>query len=507
MIGAGLVLLSTGGALARWFWNRSIQGLLALLTILAGLSALSILLLYFYLDDAVDRQMLLSVALLLLSVGALIFLSIRFARAFIRRNITPLLVGLDRMYRDEKPRVDVSGMTQEMRRIAQSLESVDSIRREDEARLRLHLEKVPLAIVEWDRGFRVMDWSRSAQALFGWSAEQVTGLRATDWSFVYEDDLPDLESYLRQLMSGGQDRFRFETRNWTREGRVIHCAWFTTVCRDEQGKIQSFLTFVMDVSDRVLAEEELRNVNQQLEWRVMLRTRELELINRELESFSYSVSHDLRAPLRGIDGFSQALEEDYAEQLDKTGHHYIERIRHGARRMGQLIDDLLQLSRVSRFELDLKPVSITELATRVCQELDEAQADHPVEWQVEAGLETRADPAMARLLLENLLANAWKFTARQPHPRVVLGREQQDGTEAFILRDNGAGFDPEQLDRLFTPFQRLHSQHEFEGTGIGLATVHRIIQRHGGQIRAEGAPGKGARFIFNFGNWVYDNDK
>lgn len=242
--------------------------------------------------------------------------------------------------------------------------------------------------------------------------------------------------------------------------------------------------------------QQLTATNEELESRVEQRTRELEVSNRELEAFSYSVSHDLRAPLRTIDGFSLALQEDFGEKLDEQGKDYISRVRNGVQRMGTLIDSLLQLSRVTRSETQRERVDLSQLATLVFQEIRTGDPERQVTWIAQPGVMAEADPRLMRIAFENLIGNAWKFTARTPDATITFGSGSQDGETVYFLRDNGAGFDMQYVDRLFTAFQRLHGEREFKGSGIGLATVSRIIRRHHGFIWAEGEPGKGATFFF-----------
>jgi light-regulated signal transduction histidine kinase (bacteriophytochrome) len=223
-----------------------------------------------------------------------------------------------------------------------------------------------------------------------------------------------------------------------------------------------------------------------------------EAANRELESFSYSVAHDLRAPLRGVDGFSLALIQDYAHKLDAEGCGYLEHVRESAQQMGRLIDDLLALSRVTRSELVREPVDLSGLARNVAAQLQSAQPDRRVDVDIAAGMVVDGDARLLRVVLENLIGNAWKFTGRQAEPRIEVGStESNDGS--FFVRDNGAGFDMAYASKLFGAFQRLHSTDEFEGTGIGLATVQRIINRHGGRIWAIGEVGRGATFYLELG--------
>lgn len=241
----------------------------------------------------------------------------------------------------------------------------------------------------------------------------------------------------------------------------------------------------------------LREAHDELERRVEERTVQLTHANKELESFSYSVSHDLRAPLRGIDGFSQALLEDYDAQLDATGKDYLHRIRASAQRMGVLIDDLLNLARVSRANIRKEKINATALAESIAADLRKAQPDRDVEFCIEKGMEAWADPGLLRIVLDNLLNNAWKFTSKRDHASIEFGfRRENGGPACYFVRDNGAGFDPKYADRLFGAFQRLHAMTDFAGTGVGLATVQRIISRHGGSVWAESAVDRGAVFYF-----------
>lgn len=256
------------------------------------------------------------------------------------------------------------------------------------------------------------------------------------------------------------------------------------------------LVQVEDVTERLRAEARVHSLNRTLEARVALRTRELSLANYELETFAYSVSHDLRAPLRAIDGFSRVLAERYADRIDEEGRGYLGRVRRAAARMGELIDALLQMTRVSRS--DVKPVAInmSRLAEDVVDELRAGDSQHKPQVVIAPGMGVDGDAVLLRNLIGNLLGNAWKFTRGRADARIEFGRQPVPGGWEFFVRDNGAGFDQEFVDKLFRPFQRLHGEEEFTGHGIGLATVKRIVERHGGTIRAVGQVGEGATFYF-----------
>jgi light-regulated signal transduction histidine kinase (bacteriophytochrome) len=254
---------------------------------------------------------------------------------------------------------------------------------------------------------------------------------------------------------------------------------------DAEGDLVAIEGVARDVTERKLAEKKLQR-----------RTEELAHINAELEQFAYSVSHDLRAPLRSVDGFSQILLEDYAPELDEEGEDYLRRVRAASQRMGEHIDNLLNLSRLTRGSMRKEAVDLSTLAKAFMDELRESRPERRVEFVVEEGLLVDGDRQLLRVALNHLLDNAWKFTAKQPCAKIEFGTVQHDGEPAYFVRDDGAGFDMAYADNLFGPFQRLHSVTEFEGAGIGLAAVQRVIHRHGGRVWAEGAVGDGATFYF-----------
>ena len=279
-------------------------------------------------------------------------------------------------------------------------------------------------------------------------------------------------------------------------GKVL---WFNVTAdfeRDEGGRALRALGVAQDASQQKLAELEIQQLNASLEQRIQERTRELKDAYSELESYSYAVAHDLRSPLRIINGFAQALQED-STHLNTSSINHLQRIRNASQKMGQLIDGLLQLSQYARGRVNRHPVNISVIATRLLEEMAVDDPDRSVDWEVEPGLIVQADPPLIEALLENLLGNAWKYTNKTAEARIRVYCESDDqGRPRYCISDNGAGFDMARADKLFQPFQRLHMPNEFAGLGVGLATARRIVVRHGGDLTARGEPGKGAHFGF-----------
>jgi PAS domain S-box-containing protein len=274
--------------------------------------------------------------------------------------------------------------------------------------------------------------------------------------------------------------------------------WFSVQAefeRDAQGRAVRALGVTHDVTERKRAEREIQQLNASLEQRIQARTEALKGAYDELESYSYAVAHDLRSPLRIINGFAQALQED-APSLDANSRQHLQRIMAASKKMGELIDGLLHLSKFARGDMQRQPVNLSAMATRLLEELAHDQPERQVEWSVEPELRAQADPALMEALLQNLLHNAWKYTANEPQAQIRVFAREHGGQRHFCVSDNGAGFDMARAGKLFQPFQRLHMPHEFSGLGIGLATARRIVQRHGGELQAHSAPGEGATFCF-----------
>jgi PAS domain S-box-containing protein len=347
------------------------------------------------------------------------------------------------------------------------------------------IDQIHDSVVSTDLDGVVTSWNKGAERLFGYSAREAKGRHI---SFVYPEE--QHEFLQQQVITPLKDRGEHETEVVMRrkDGTDFHAQLSLSMLLGEEGSPVGMTGYSIDISRRKEAEAALRK-----------QTKILESANRELEAFSYSVSHDLRSPLRAVDGFSQLLLEDYAANLDDTGKDYLNRVRKGAQRMASLIDDLLELSRVSRQDLRRDMVDLSGLAHSIVGKLRESEPDRSVSVVIEPGLKARCDMRLIEMALANLFGNAWKYTSRVAKAEIEFGLQRTGAESVYYLRDNGAGFDMDYADKLFGTFQRLHGS-EFEGTGIGLATVQRIIKRHGGRVWGEGEKDRGASFYFTLGD-------
>lgn len=364
-----------------------------------------------------------------------------------------------------------------------------------EQRLELAIRGARLAMWNWD--LRTDMVKHSWPDWLGHDDGSVsTAVDAID-ELVHPDESERIMQRLEAHLAGDTDAFDEELRiltawgewRWIRScGRVVE--------REPDGTPLRVAGIHADITERRAAQEQLRELADELEHRVAERTAELEEAYRELESFNYSVSHDLRTPLRAMGGFATVLREDYSAQLDAKANSYLARISAGAERMGHLIDDLLDLARVSRYEMRCRDLDLSGLTRSVLADLQFREPDREVVLDIEEGMRVRADPGLIRVMMENLLENAWRFTRDRAPAEFRMSAERRDGRLRICLRDNGIGFDMRYVDKIFQPFQRLHGEEHLEGTGIGLATVARIIARHSGVIRAEGVVDGGATFWF-----------
>ncbi|MCG3113272.1 MAG: PAS domain S-box protein [Candidatus Manganitrophus sp. SB1] len=367
--------------------------------------------------------------------------------------------------------------------------------RESQASLEAAQERARLGSWEIDvsaqRGF----WSREMFRLFDRDPTLGPPTFEEFIEFVHPEDRQILLATHARIIENNETAI-FDFRTNPDRGAVKHFRATVDGIADAAGHVVRLAGTILDVTERKEAEEAIRRLNQDLERRVAERTAQLEAVNKEIESFSYSVSHDLRAPLRAMGGFSRVLLARYSDRLDPQGRDFLQRVDAASQRMAALIEDLLNLSRITRRVMRKAPLDLTALARSIAEELQAADPKRRVTFLIQDRMKAEGDRGLLRIALENLLGNAWKFTSKRPKAIIEFGRVEQEGKPTYFVRDNGAGFDMAYADKLFGAFQRLHSMSEFEGTGIGLATVQRIIHRHGGEVWAEAEVEKGATFYF-----------
>ena len=386
------------------------------------------------------------------------------------------------------------------------------------------IDSSPLAIVSLDRQFKITLWNPAAERLFGWKTAEVIG---ESLPYLLEDLSAELLEMQNRVIKG-ETIEDFETRRKTKDGRILNVLLSTGPLHNKNGEIDQIMGILVDITARKLAEEKLLKLSNELEQRVQERTialeetnnalttqieerlqierelreqtQRLEAINQELESFSYSVSHDLRAPLRQIRGFSQLLLEESGGELSPQAQADLDRILRGAASMSELIDALLVLTRVSRGDLNEAAMDLADIARDIIQDLQHQEPHRKATFVIPEHVSIKADPRMLRIIMENLISNAWKFTSQIADARIEFGVVRPpDKMKVYFIRDNGVGFPPESAGKIFNAFQRLHNPEEYPGMGIGLATVQRIIRRYGGDIWAEGKTNLGATIFFTLG--------
>lgn len=352
-------------------------------------------------------------------------------------------------------------------------------------------------IVVLDLEGKIVQFNHAMESATGWSEEEVIGTPFMD-CFIPADQREQVRRVFNDLR-GFLASSHHENECIRRDGTSLWIAWANSVIYDDAGQPKFIVGTGLDRSEQKRFEREIVELNANLERRVVERTRDLQLANQELESFSYSVSHDLRAPLRTIDGYAKALEEDFQEQLPPEARSHLQRIRIASGNMGRLIDDLLELSRSLRTPLHRSWVNLSEIANEIVDSLRTIDSHREVAVDIQPSLISWSDPVLTRVLIQNLLDNAWKYTSTTKEPSIRFHSVRMEESDWFAVEDNGVGFDMEYAPRLFQTFQRLHSGSQFPGSGVGLATVKRIVQRHGGAIFGQGFPQRGAIFRFNLG--------
>jgi PAS domain S-box-containing protein len=364
--------------------------------------------------------------------------------------------------------------------------------RESEERYRAVVEQATEGILLVDVDTKcVLEANPAYRNLLGYGPEEIRSLTLYD---LVPYSREAMDCYVGRVLERGS-YISGERRHRRKDGSLVDVEVRANTI--SYGGREAMCIVVRDVTERKKAEEEIRRLNEELEDRVRSRTAELQAANEELEAFSYSVSHDLRAPLRSMTGFSQLLIEDYGDELDEAGQDYLRRIQDASRRMGDLIDDLLDLSRLTRRQMRRERVDLSALARRVADDLRRAEPRRQASFAIVDGLTLTGDEGLLEVALENLLGNAFKFTSKEPEARIEFGALEQGDRTVYYVRDNGVGFEEAYAEKIFFPFQRLmHGEEHFEGSGVGLATVARIVRRHGGNLWAEGQVGRGATVYF-----------
>ncbi|UII28233.1 PAS domain S-box protein [Fulvivirga maritima] len=356
---------------------------------------------------------------------------------------------------------------------------------ESTERFQSAIEYSPIGIGILDLYGNWIQVNRALEEIFGYSADELYQFSFQD--LTHPDDLEEDLQFVEEIIDGKIKSYQMDKRYYKKDGSIFWAQLNVSLLRSGNDVPQYFISQIQEITERKLAEQRIQDI-------VTERTQQLEVANKELEAFSYSVSHDLRSPLRSIHGFSQALLEDYSDKLDDTGKNYLNRVSSASIRMGRLIDDLLTLSRITRQDINITEIDLSDIANQIVSNLSQ---DYPkTNFTIQPNIIGNADRGLMSVVLENLLGNAAKYSGKEETPQVTLTMEKIEGKKTIIIEDNGVGFDMQYSSKLFGAFQRLHSDSEFDGTGIGLATVKRILNRHGEQVYAESTLNQGSKFYF-----------
>jgi PAS domain S-box-containing protein len=370
------------------------------------------------------------------------------------------------------------------------LASANQELRASRTRLQIQFERMPVGCLIYDQEMRILSMNPAAQAIFGLSEEESIGKDPLELT-VPAESIPEVEEVFRRAKQGKGVNQRIN-ENITHDGRKILVEWSNTPLFDETGKFTGLIAMAQDVTKRVQSEASIQNLNDDLRRQAL----DLQIANKELESFSYSVSHDLRAPLRSIDGFSRILMEEYEQSLDPEAQRFLKLVRDNTQQMGRLIDDLLAFSRLGRQFMNIQTLQPRQLVDEALTTLQSELTGRQIELKVGPLPDCQADPTLLKLVFVNLISNALKYTRKTPQAAIEIGCQCQNGEKVYYIKDNGVGFDMQYADKLFGVFQRLHRAEDYEGTGVGLANVQRIIHRHGGRVWAESRVNHGAAFYF-----------
>jgi hypothetical protein len=399
----------------------------------------------------------------------------------LKNNLSKLVPALQRAFKETKEQSERKNVE-------------NTLKKRDE-QLRLITDNMLDIVVHIDSDGFIHYLSPSVKTVLGYNPEEILGLKISELKkFVHPEDFPTVKTGFEQVFTNNTSIVEYRCQNVN--GNYLWLEAIGNVLASNSQKLRGAVFVIRNINDRKIAENKLKQYHDELEKMVIERTAELETINKELESFSYSVSHDLRAPLRRIDGFSQALLEDYSDKMDEQGLYYLNRMRIASQRMAQLIDDLLELSRLSRTTIKIEDVNLSSMAKNIANELKTNHPQRDVNFIIGDNIMVKGDPRLFQILMENLLDNAWKFTSNKRESIINFGFQDDNGRLTYFVKDNGCGFNMEESEKIFKPFKRLNSENKFPGSGIGLATVQRIVAKHGGVIWAQGEIGIGSTFYF-----------